>query len=148
MKSFIYASALVWLAAAAHYLAPTAAVGIEEAAPATVGLSAERLDEITQYLESEVEAGRIPGAVVLIARHGRIGYCEAVGDADIESGAPMTKDALFRIASMTKAVASVAVMMLVEEGRVELADPLSKYLPQFKNPRVLLDVDGDSTATR
>ena len=87
-------------------------------------LSQARLGKVTEYLQGEVDSKHVAGAVALIARHGEVGYFEGVGDG-------IQKDSLFRIASMTKAITSVAVMMLVEEGKVALDDPVAKHLPEF-----------------
>jgi len=109
--------------------------------PEDVGLSSERLKRITDVLKSDVDKGLIPGAVVLVARHGKIALHEAVGLRDREAGAPMAKDTVFRIASMTKPFTSVSVMMLAEEGKLLLADPVSRYLPAFANLKVGVDTD-------
>lgn len=105
--------------------------------PGDAGLDSERLNEVTRLVEEFVEAGTIAGAVVGVARHGQLAYLEAVGAQDLESGAPMTERTVFRIYSMTKTVTAVAVMMLHEEGRFELTDPVSDYLPQFADVVVL-----------
>src|SRR6185437_1604656 len=99
--------------------------------PEQVGLSSERLDRITAALRADVEAGTIPGAVLAIARGGRIGYAEAIGYRDREAGAVMPHDAIFRIASMTKPVVSVAAMVLAEEGRLDIGAPVADYIPAF-----------------
>lgn len=112
-----------------------------------IGLSSEHLEQITDYLQQEVDAGRIAGAVAAVSRHGRVGYLQAVGDSDVESQRKMQTDSLFRIASMTKAITSAAVLSLVEDGALSLDDPLSLHLPNFANPSVLQSIDGDSTAT-
>jgi CubicO group peptidase (beta-lactamase class C family) len=104
--------------------------------PEEVGFSSERLKRVTDAFQSEVDKGKIPGAVVLIARNGKIAYFEAFGFQDRESKKPMTIDAIFRIASMSKPITSVAVMMLVEEGKIQLLDPVSLYLPEFKGVQV------------
>jgi CubicO group peptidase (beta-lactamase class C family) len=101
-----------------------------------VGLSAERLDSITGWLRAEVEAGRIPGAVVAIGRGGRLAYHEAVGFRDRDAGAPMAPDAIFRIASLTKPFTSLAALILVEEARLMLWHPVSRYLPEFREQAV------------
>jgi CubicO group peptidase (beta-lactamase class C family) len=101
-----------------------------------VGLSSERLARISEILRADVERGRIPGAVVIVARKGRIAYFDAVGFRDKSAGAPMPPDAIFRIASMTKPLVSVATMMLYEEGLLLLTDPVSKYIPELANRRV------------
>src|SRR5690349_7645753 len=99
--------------------------------PEEAGFSSERLGRITQYFQSEVDHGSIPGAVVLVARNGKIVYRQAIGYRDRENKLPMTPDAVFRIFSMTKPVASVAVMMLAEEGKIDLMAPVAQYLPEF-----------------
>jgi CubicO group peptidase (beta-lactamase class C family) len=112
------------------------AESLPRADPEAVGLSAERLDRVGRVLRAEIEKGKIPGAVALVARKGRIAYHEAFGVRDPTAGAPMTKDAIFRIYSMTKPMTSVAVMMLQEEGRLVLTDPISKFLPQLAKLKV------------
>jgi CubicO group peptidase (beta-lactamase class C family) len=87
------------------------AQGLPTAKPAEVGMSAERLDRITQYIKADVDKGAIPGAVLMIVRNGKVAYFESVGMIDPDTKAPMTKDAIFRIYSMTKPITSVAVMM-------------------------------------
>jgi CubicO group peptidase (beta-lactamase class C family) len=100
------------------------------------GLSSEKLDRIGRTLRADVERGRIPGAVVIVARKGRIAYLDTVGFRDKAAGAAMTPDAIFRIASMTKPLVSVATMMLYEEGRLFLSDPVSKYIPELAGRQV------------
>ncbi len=99
--------------------------------PEKVGLSSERLQRIAQVFQQEIDQGRLPGAIVLIARKGEIAYFESFGFRDKAANAPMPKDAIFRIYSMTKPLVSVAAMILMEEGRLQLADPVSKFLPEF-----------------
>ena len=101
--------------------------------PESVGLDGERLQRIDAFMERSIAAGSIAGGVTLVARHGKIAHLEAHGLMDIDSNAPMQTDALFRLASMSKPVAALAVMMLVEEGKVRLTDPVSRYLPSFAN---------------
>jgi CubicO group peptidase (beta-lactamase class C family) len=117
------------------------------AEPVTVDVSEDRLSRIRTVLQKEIDADRMPGAVVMIARRGQLIYSEAVGFQDKAAGKPMTKDAIFRIYSMTKPLASVAAMMLVEEGRMQLTDPVAKFLPQFAKMDVLV-TDKDGKATR
>lgn len=112
---------------------------LPSAAPEDIGLSSIRLDRLGKVLRGEIERGRLPGAVVLIARRGRLGYFECFGRRDAASGAPMTKDAIFRIYSMTKPITSVAAMMLWEEGRFLLSDPIGKYLPELSDLDVALE---------
>ena len=112
---------------------------LPSAAPEDIGLSSIRLDRLGKVLRGEIERGRLPGAVVLIARRGRLAYFECFGRRDAASGAPMTKDAIFRIYSMTKPITSVAAMMLWEEGRFLLSDPIGKYLPELSDLDVALE---------
>ena len=98
-----------------------------------VGLSAEGLQRLTATLKAEVDKGRMPGAVIAIARKGQLAYFEAIGTVDPASKAPMPRDAIFSIASMTKPMVSVAIMMLHDEGKLLLADPVGKYLPKLAN---------------
>ena len=100
------------------------------------GMSGERLARIDSMLKEAVAANKIPGAVALISRNGRIVYHKAFGMADNESGKIMKPDDIFRIASQTKAITSTAVMILWEEGKFRLDDPISSYIPEFKNPKV------------
>jgi len=104
--------------------------------PEDIGLSPERLDRIKATLRHDVERRLIPGAVMLIARGGRIGFAEAFGFRDREAQAPMTDDAIFRVASMTKPVTSVAAMILAEEGSLQISAPVAEYLPEFKERTV------------
>lgn len=108
------------------------------AAPDAVGLAPDRLARVSAAMKRYVDEGRLPGTVTLIARNGKVVYLEAAGRRDIEGNVPMTTDTLFRIASMTKAVTSVAVMMLVEEGRIHLDDPVSRFLPSFTRTTVMV----------
>lgn len=120
--------------------------GLPVADPKAVGLSAERLSRIDTIMNEYVAQGKMPGMVALIARHGKIAYYKAFGKMDIEKNKPMTKDAMFRIASMTKAITSVAVMTLYEEGRFLLSDPVSKYITEFKNPGVVMKAAGSDSS--
>ena len=106
--------------------------------PETVGLSSERLERIAGTVQRSIDDKRIAGAVTLVARRGHVAWFRAQGMADREAGKPMRPDTMFRICSMTKPITSLAVMMLYEEGRFLLDDPVSKYLPEFKNPKVLV----------
>lgn len=130
-------------------LMATVAVDAQEplprVAPEAVGLAAPRLDQVTDLLEEFVAAQRIAGAVVAVARRGRLAYLESVGVQDLETGAPMTERSLFRIYSMTKTVTAIAAMILLEEGRFDLSDPVSDFLPQFGEV-VVLKEDGSTRA--
>jgi CubicO group peptidase (beta-lactamase class C family) len=108
------------------------------AQPESVGLSSDRLERIATTVQRNIDDQRIAGAVTLVVRHGKVAWFKAQGMSDRESGKPMMTDAMFRICSMTKPITSVAAMMLYEEGRFLLDDPVSKYLPEFKNPKVLV----------
>lgn len=120
------------------------------AKPEQVGLSSQRLERVGQSFKAQIEKGRFPGAVVVIVRKGKIAYFETFGQRDPATGAPMPKDAIFRLYSMTKPFVSVAAMMLVEDGKLTLADPVSKYLPQLATLQVAVpkqDADGKTTYT-
>lgn len=122
-------------------LAMAASVAAQEAPlarPETVGLSSERLERIAAAVRHGIDDRRVAGAVTLVARHGRVVWLKAQGMADRESGKPMRPDTIFRICSMTKPITSVAAMMLYEEGAFLLDDPVSKFLPEFKNPKVFV----------
>ncbi|MGE0151713.1 MAG: serine hydrolase domain-containing protein [Reyranellaceae bacterium] len=121
------------LASLAFASAPALAQGsIAEQA----GFAPDRLARISETLQADVAKGTLPGAVVLIQRQGKTAYFEAMGALDPQTRAPMEKDAIFRIYSMTKPLTSVAAMMLVEQGRMQLSDPVAKYLPAFKEMQV------------
>jgi CubicO group peptidase (beta-lactamase class C family) len=115
-----------------------AAQALAPARPEAVGLSSERLARLSGVVKRYVDEGRIAGVVTLVARGGRLAHLEAVGHTDREARIPMKPDTIFRIASMSKAVTSVAAMMLVEEGRLALADPVSRYIPSFKKTTVFV----------
>ena len=121
---------------------------LAEAAPATVGFYPERLNRIDGLIQSYVDKGAFPGVAAIVVRNGKIVYYKAFGKADLETNKPMAKDAIFRIASMTKAITSLGVMMLHEEAKIMLDDPISKYIPEFAKP-VVLDKfnEKDSTFT-
>lgn len=106
------------------------------ATPEQVGLSSSRLARVTEAVKGEIAKGRYPGAVALVARRGKVAYFEALGQRDPQAGAPMTKDAIFRLYSMTKPFTSVAIMMLLEDGRLLLNDPVSKHIPKLKGLQV------------
>lgn len=109
------------------------------AAPASVGLDANRLTRLDRAIEAGIEAGEIPGAVVLVARDGRVAHHRAFGYRDREAGAAMGTDAIFRIASMTKPITSLAVMMLAEEGLIQIGYPVSRWIPELGNLRVAVE---------
>jgi CubicO group peptidase (beta-lactamase class C family) len=113
-----------------------AAAGLPRSTPEKEGLSSERLARMDRTICGYVEAGRTPGVLVVIARHGKIVHEHACGAADFSSNRPLRPDALFRLYSMTKPITSVALLMLYEEGRFQLTDPLAKYFPAFANVKV------------
>src|ERR1017187_4392653 len=116
--------------------APLTARDVPLGKPEDVGMSSERLRRIHEAIQRHIDTGEISGAVTLVARRGRLVHFEAHGLMDIESKRPMEKDAIFRIASMSKPITGVAVMMMLEEGKLRLNDPVSKFLPAFANPKV------------
>ncbi len=103
---------------------------------AQAGLSAERLVRINQFVDRAMVAGEISGAVTLVARDGRIVHLQAQGMSDLASRAPMQKDSIFRIASMSKPITATAVLMLVEEGKIRLEDPISQFIPAYRDVKV------------
>jgi len=116
---------------------------LSRVAPEAVGLEAQQLDQVTDLLEQFVAQQRIAGAVVAVARRGRVAYLEAVGLQDLEIGARMTERSIFRIYSMSKTVTAVAAMILFEEGRFQLSDPVLNFLPEFGDV-VVLEEDGST----
>ena len=117
-------------------MAQPAAQALPAAAPESVGMSSERLEKITAAMKQEIADKKLPGAVVMVARKGKLVYAQAFGGLNNAAAAPMQTDSIFRIYSMTKPLVSTALMMLVEDGKVQLLDPVSKFLPTFKSPSV------------
>ncbi len=128
---------LLWLGAA------TFGRGLPSASPRSVRLGTERLGRITALMEKHVEEERLAGAVALIARRGKTAYLQCVGMQDKEKKIKMKPDTIFRIASMSKPITSVAVLMLYEEGHFQLQDPIARFIPEFKNPTVLVTEPSD-----
>jgi CubicO group peptidase (beta-lactamase class C family) len=118
-------------------LSLTAAV-VANGKPEDVGMSSDRLQRINDVVHQYIASNQISGAVTVVARRGRIAHFEANGLMDIESKTPMRKDAIFRMASMSKPVTGVAILMLMEEGKLRLTDPVSRFIPEFKNPKVAM----------
>jgi len=116
------------------------AIGAEarEGRPEDVGLSAERLTRIDELIQREIDANQISGAVTLVSRRGQIAHFKAQGLMDVESGRAMQRDTIFPIASMTKPITGVAVLMLVEEGKIRLSDPVSRFIPEFRDTKVAI----------
>ncbi|MDA1371728.1 MAG: serine hydrolase [Proteobacteria bacterium] len=119
----------------------------ESDSPDSTGFVLERLGRIDAVINAEIASGKIPGAVALVARNGKIAYFKSFGFADIESQTPMQKDNMFRIASMTKAITSVGVMILYERGLFQLNDPVSKYIPEYADMRVVSEVDANGNVS-
>jgi CubicO group peptidase (beta-lactamase class C family) len=137
------------LAAALGLLASSAAFAqdpLPRAKPEEVGFSSERLARIGETLKADIAAGRIPGAVIAIARHGKLVALDAYGWRDKAAGIAMTTDTIFNIASMTKPMTTVGALMLYEQGKILIDDPLAKYFPKFSNMRVAVRDNGEPTA--
>ncbi len=113
--------------------------------PEEVGFSSERLRRVTDLLQRHVAAAGTSGAVTLVARHGRIAHFEALGVQDLDSRKPMQKDTIFRIMSMTKPIVSVSMLMMMEEGKVRLTDPVSRFVPELKELKVAVAQAGGGT---
>src|SRR5882762_3599595 len=126
--------AAILIAASMAYAWPAAAV--QFGPPPGASLSVEKLSRIDDFINAEVAAGKIPGAIVMIQRHGKPVYFKTFGKRDAEAGTAMTEDAIFPIHSVTKTVTSVSAMMLVDRGKIALDDPVSKYIPSFAGMKV------------
>ena len=138
-----------YLATALCFVASGAALAADpmpRAKPEEVGMSSERLARIGEVLKADIDAGRIPGAVIAIARHGKLVALDAYGWRDKAAGVAMTTDTIFNIASMTKPMTTVGALMLYERGQLLIDDPLSKYFPKFAEMRVAVrDAKGEPT---
>ena len=143
MRLRILVTTAIALASATVGFAATPESGLPRAAPEKVGMSSERLGRIQPAMQKYIDAQLVPGTVTIVARNGKVVHFESQGYMDAENKVPMRKDALFRIASMTKPITSVALMMLWEEGKFQLNDPVSKFLPEFKNQKV--NSNGDAS---
>jgi len=123
-------------------------LGLPVAAPESVGMSSERLERVTNAMQGYIDRREVAGVVTLIARRGKVVHLESLGYRHAEGNAPMTADAIFRLASMTKPIASVALMMLWEEGHFQLRDPISKFLPEYAEMDVAtLPGEGEQVGT-
>jgi CubicO group peptidase (beta-lactamase class C family) len=107
--------------------------------PEAVGLSSERLQRINLMIEGYIGRAEITGAITMVSRRGKIAHFEAQGQMDLEKQAPMRKDAIFRIASMSKPITAVAILILMEEGKLRLTDPVSRFIPEFKDTKVAIE---------
>ena len=138
----LLATTLCFLASSAVF-----AADLPRAKPEEVGMSSERLARVAEVLKADIAAGRIPGAVIAIARHGKLVALDAYGWRDKAAGVAMTTDTIFNIASMTKPMTTVGALMLYERGQLLIGDPLSKYFPKFADMRVAArDASGEPTA--
>jgi CubicO group peptidase (beta-lactamase class C family) len=115
---------------------------LPQAKPESLGLSSVRLQRMSDAFKRDIDKGTIPGVTVMVARRGQIGWFDALGRQNPAASAPMTRDSIFRIFSMTKPIVSVGVMMLLEEGRFLLNDPIAKYIPEFSNQKVGVENNG------
>jgi CubicO group peptidase (beta-lactamase class C family) len=115
---------------------------LPQARPEALGLSSSRLQTMSDAFKREVDKGTMPGATVLVARRGQIGWFDAIGRQSPASGVPMARNSIFRIFSMTKPIVSVGIMMLLEEGHLVLADPVAKFIPEFANQKVGVENNG------
>ena len=122
---------------------PAFAESVVRTQPAEAGLSPKGLARIGDYLKNEIATNKIPGAIVMIQRRGKVAYYETFGVRDPATKAPMTPNTIFRIYSMSKPITTVAAMMLVEEGKLQLDDPVSKFIPAFKDTKVGVEKKGD-----
>ena len=123
---------------------PLLAAGPQVVRPEDVGLSSERLQRIARMIDRHIAAGQLAGAVTIVGRRGKVAYHVAQGVSDLGSKQALTTSSMFRIASMTKPIVGVAIMTLVEEGKLHLSDPIERYIPQFKNMKVAVPAPGDS----
>lgn len=133
---------LLMVVAVMLLIAPVSAKEIGSTKPERQGFSSERLEKLTQLMNAKVDDGTMVGGMGVIARNGKIIYSETYGQADREAGRAMTEDAIFRIYSMTKPITGVALMMLYEEGKFRLNDPIAMYIPEMANLQVALSTAG------
>ena len=129
-------------APAAKHASPPQTPPLPEAKPESLGLSSSRLQRMSDAFKREIDKGTIPGATVMVARRGQVGWFEAIGRQSPAGSRPMAHDTIFRIFSMTKPIVSVGIMMLLEEGHLLLADPVAKFIPEFSNLRVGVESGG------
>src|SRR3954471_17232106 len=138
-RDLVIATLAIWLVAVAPGWRDTA----RAEPPAARSFSAEGLARVGDYIRNEIESAKIPGAILLIQQHGKPVYFESFGVRDVATQLPMTADTIFRLYSMSKPITSVAAMMLVEDGKLKLDDPVSKYIPAFAGMRVGVAKPGD-----
>ena len=139
---YLFAAVIV----AAATVSLFAAGAVPNGKPEDAGFSGERLGRIKEAVQRQIDSGNVPGVVTLVARRGRVVHFEAHGLNDVEAKKPMPKDAIFRLASMSKPIAATAVMMMIEEGKVRLNDPVSRFIPEFKQSQVAVPKGGAAPA--
>jgi CubicO group peptidase (beta-lactamase class C family) len=122
-----------------------AAADLPHARPESVGMSSQRLDRLSNGMRALADQGQISGVVTIVAKDGKVVHFDAAGKRDVQSGAPMRKDSIFRIYSMSKPITGVAMMMLMEEGKWQLSDPVAKHIPEFSDLKVA-KIDPDTGA--
>jgi CubicO group peptidase (beta-lactamase class C family) len=127
--------------AAKHAIAPQTPP-LPQAKPESLGLSAIRLQRMSDAFKREIDKGTVPGVTVMVARRGQIGWFDALGRQDPAASAPMTRDTIFRIFSMTKPIVSIGIMMLIEDGHFLLGDPVAKFIPEFADQKVGVENNG------
>ena len=132
------------LVALVAVLLPLRASTLVPGKPEEAGFSAERLARVREAVKRHLDAGSPSGAVTLVARRGKIVHLEAHGLMDVESKKPMPKDGIFRLASTSKPITAAAVLMMIEEGKIRLADPVSRFIPEFKSMKVAVPRPGGS----
>src|SRR4030088_2441377 len=142
--SFRRSAALLAVAAVVLVAVPLQAASIELGPPPGAALAPDKLSRIDEFLNGEIAAGKIPGAILLIQRHGQPVYFKTFGKRDVEKGTPMTADAIFPIHSVTKTITSIAAMMLIDSGKIALSDPVSKYIPSFAGMKVGVERKDDA----
>ena len=121
---------------------------LPRASPEEVGMSSARLKSMHRFVSESVESYPLTGAITLVARHGKVVDLTTYGYQDIRQGTPMREDGIFALASMTKTIVSAGAMILVEQGKIRPADPIEKYLPEFRKPRVFVRTENDQPTTR
>jgi CubicO group peptidase (beta-lactamase class C family) len=147
LSAFVLAGTMSATASAQN--APTSTDPLPRARPEAAGMSSERLADIAKTLNADIASGQMPGAVLAVARHGKLVYFEAFGYRDKAANAPMTTDAIFNIASMTKPMTAVAALQLYEQGRLMMDEPLAKYFPKFADTQVaVLDASKDTIVSK
>src|ERR1043165_2626657 len=119
-----------------------------EASPEDVGLSSAGMARLTRHIQAYVDAGKFPGAISMVQRRGKVVHFQTYGRRDLETGTPVEPETIFRIYSMTKPIVSVGLMTLYEEGRFQLDDPVSQYLPQFRGLKVFAGGTADAPQVR